>query len=138
MANVLKLAAKKALGIDSADMEELNAKLGELAQDILNQQTGTKTDFDFQNAVRQSAALGKTREANARLIEALIERQQQAVDFGDIAKEAFDKYGARGVLDMRYVPPAKGDVDTVSQPVLQDNLNIDSMTEEQLDAYLAE
>ena len=100
----IKLAAKKALGIDSANMEELNAKLGELAQDILNQQTGTKTDYDFQNAVRQSAALGKTKEANIRLIDALINRQLEAVTFGDMAKEAFDKGGVRAVLDMRFQP----------------------------------
>ena len=98
----IKLAAKKALGVDSADMEELNAKLGELAQDILNQQTGTKTDFDFQNAVRQSASLGKTPEANKRLISAIIERQNQAVLFGDQAKNAYEKGGVRAVLDMRY------------------------------------
>lgn len=104
----IKLMAKKALGIDSADMEELNAKLGELAQDILNQQTGTKTDFDFQNAVRQSASLGKTPEANARLIEALIARQEQAVRFGDMAKDAMRKGGVQGVLDLRYSAPAKG------------------------------
>lgn len=101
----IKLAAKKALGIESADMEELNAKLGELAQDILNQQTGTKTDFDFQNAVRQSAALGKTPEANVRLINALIDRQKQAVNFADQAKKAYDSGGVRAVLDMRYKPP---------------------------------
>ena len=98
----IKLAAKKALGLESSDMEELNAKLGELAQDILNQQTGTKTDFDFQNAVRQSAALGKTKEANARLINALIDRQLEAVSFGDMAKEAYEKDGVKGVLDMRF------------------------------------
>ena len=98
----IKLAAKKALGIDSADMEELNAKLGELAQDILNQQTGTKTDFDFENAVRQSAALGKTPEANARLINAMIDRQQQAIYFADQAKKAYDKGGVKAILDMRY------------------------------------
>ena len=100
----IKLAAKKALGIDSADMEELNAKLGELAQDILNQQTGTKTDFDFQNAVKQAASLGKTKEANKRLIDALIDRQLEAVSFGDMAKEAYDKNGVKGVLDMRFSP----------------------------------
>ena len=101
----IKLAAKKALGIDSADMEELNAKLGELAQDILNQQTGTKTDFDFENAVRQSASLGKSQEANSRLINALIARQQQAVYFADQARKAYDKNGVKGVLDMRYSAP---------------------------------
>lgn len=100
----IKLAAKKALGIDSADMEELNAKLGELAQDILNQQTGTKTDFDFQNAVKQAASLGKTKEANKRLIDALIDRQLEAVSFGDMAKDAYDKNGVKGVLDMRFSP----------------------------------
>lgn len=103
----IKLAAKKALGIDSADMEELNAKLGELAQDILNQQTGTKTDFDFQNAVKQAASLGKTKEANTRLIEALVDRQLEAVSFGDMAKEAYDKGGVKAVLDMRFSSPTK-------------------------------
>lgn len=112
----IKLAAKKALGIDSADMEELNAKLGELAQDILNQQTGTKTDFDFQNAVRQSAALGKTKEANIRLINALINRQIEAVNFGDQAREAFQQGGVKGVLDMRFNPESEG-VNSGVQPV---------------------
>ena len=104
----IRMLAKRALGLDSANMEELNAKLGELAQDILNQQTGTKTDFDFQNAVRQSASLGKTPEANRRLIEALIERQRQAVRFGDMAAQALQERGAQGILDLRYVPPAQG------------------------------
>lgn len=113
----IKLAAKKALGIESADMEELNAKLGELAQDILNQQTGTKTDFDFQNAVRQSASLGKTPEANVRLINALIERQQQAIYFADQAKKAYAKDGAQGVLDMRYVAPAQDNTPTGASTV---------------------
>lgn len=115
----IKLAAKKALGIDSADMEELNAKLGELAQDILNQQTGTKTDFDFQNAVRQSASLGKSPEANVRLIKALIERQQQAIYFADQAKKAYAKDGVKGVLDMRYSAPVDNSGDATgatSQP----------------------
>jgi hypothetical protein len=102
-----KLLAKKAIGVDVASEEELNAKLGELAQDILNQQTGTKTDFDFQNAVRQSASLGKTKEANKRLIEALISRQEQAVRFGDLAKEAYDQGGVRAVLDLRYTPESE-------------------------------
>lgn len=101
----IRMAAKKALGIDSSDMEELNAKLGELAQDILNQQTGTKTDFDFQNAVRQSASLGKTKEANVRLIKALIDRQLEAVNFGDMAREAYELGGVKGVLDMRFSAP---------------------------------
>lgn len=101
----IRMLAKRALGLDSANMEELNAKLGELAQDILNQQTGTKTDFDFQNAVRQSASLGKTPEANRRLIEALIERQRQAIRFGDMAIEALQQRGPQGILDLRYVPP---------------------------------
>ncbi len=102
----IKLAAKKLFGIDSSDMEVLNAALGELAQDILNQQTGTKTDFDFQNAVRQSASLGKTKEANVMLINALIERQQQAVNFADQAQQAYQNSGPKGVLDMRYNAPA--------------------------------
>ena len=104
----IRLAAKKALGLDSSSMEELNAKLGELAQDILNQQTGTKTDFDFQNAVRQSASLGKTKEANALLIDALIDRQLDAVSFGDQAREAYERDGVKGVLDMRFTPQNKG------------------------------
>lgn len=104
----ISMLAKRALGIDTANMEELNAKLGELAQDILNQQTGTKTDFDFQNAVRQSASIGKTPEANRRLIEALIERQRQAVRFGDMAAQALQERGAQGILDLRYVPPSQG------------------------------
>ena len=103
----IKMIAKRALNVDSADMEVLNAKLGELAQEILNQQTGTKTDFDFENAVRQSAALGKTPKANALLIDALIKRQEQAVNFGDQAKQAYEKYGPKGVLDMRYQQPAQ-------------------------------
>jgi len=107
----IKMVASRALGIESADMEVLNAKLGELAQDILNEQTGTKTDFDFENAVKQSAALGKTPEANAALINALIKRQQQAVNFGNQAKEAYKSSGPKGVLDMRYVaPPAQNKV----------------------------
>lgn len=103
----IKMLAKRALGVDSANMEVLNARLGELAQDILNQQTGTKTDFDFQNAVRQSASLGKTPAANALLIQALIDRQKQAIDFGNQAKKAYKRGGPQAVLDMRYQSPVE-------------------------------
>lgn len=120
----IAMIAKRTLGIEGAsNMEVLNAKLGELAQDILNQQTGTKTDFDFQNAVRQSASLGKTKEANAMLIDALIARQQEAVDFGNQAKKAFKESGVKGVLDMRFEPTT--------------TKNVADMTTEELQAELA-
>ena len=38
------------------------------------------------------------------MIDAIIERQQQAVYFGDQAKKAYENEGVRGVLDMRYTP----------------------------------
>ena len=108
-----KLYAKQLFGIDSADEEVLNAKLGALAQDILNQQTGTKTDFDFKNAVAQAASLGKTQAANIALIQAIIDRQNQAIRLGDQARKAYSKSGAKGVLDMRYEPQQP-----VAQPVM--------------------
>ena len=102
----ISMIAKRVLGFEgAANMEVLNAQLGELAQDILNQQTGTKTDFDFENAVKQAASLGKTNEANAMLIDALINRQQEAVDFGNQAKKAYKESGVKGILDMRYQLP---------------------------------
>lgn len=99
------LAVGKYLGFDVSDQETLNAALMGLAQDILNQQTGTKTDFDFKVAVEQAASIGKSPKANMALIQALIDRQERAVQFGDMAAEAMQKGGAQGVLNMRYEPP---------------------------------
>ena len=99
-----KLMAKKVLGLDVATDEALNAKLMGLAQDILNQQTGTKTDFDFQVAVEQAASLGKSPQANVMLINGLIERQENAMRFGDLAREAYQTGGPKAILDLRFAP----------------------------------
>jgi len=103
-----KMMGKKYLGLDVSSDEAFNAELMGLAQDILNQQTGTKTDFDFRVAVEQSASMGKTPEANVMLINALIQRQQDAVRFGDLAREAMQRGGAQAVLDLRFTPETQG------------------------------
>lgn len=96
-----KMIAKKYLGMDVSSDETLNAELMGLAQDILNQQTGTKTDFDFQVAVKQAASLGKSPEANVALINALIARQEAAIKFGDMAQEALQRGGPQAVMGLR-------------------------------------
>jgi hypothetical protein len=87
---------------DVTDHQVLNAKLMGLAQDILAQQTGTKTDFDFQVAVEQVANMGNTPEANKLLIDELLKRQRKAVRFGEQVKSAYEEGGAQGVLDAQY------------------------------------
>lgn len=103
-----KMMGKRLFGMDVATDEALNAKLMGLAQDILNQQTGTKTDFDFQVAVEQAASMGKSPEANIMLINSLIDRQESALRFGDMAREAMQQGGPQAVLDLRFTPETSG------------------------------
>lgn len=108
------LTAKMLFGVDVNDQVVLNAELMGLAQDILNQQTGTKTDFDFQVAVAQSASLDKPQEANIKLINAMIKRQEEAMLFGDQAREVYDPADPAKLLEMRF-SPTKQDIELADQ-----------------------
>lgn len=99
------MVVKRALGFDVSNAEELRARLGALAQEILNEQSGTKTDFDFKNAVKQAANMGNTNAGNAALLQALIRRDQETIAWADQVNKAYRGQNYQGILETRYTPP---------------------------------
>lgn len=94
-----KLAeAKSILGpfiplLNIEDEQVMQSEITAFVLDTLNEQSGTKTDFDFKKAAEASASLGKSTEANKRILDILIqnldrasEEEDQFVNFVDIEK----------------------------------------------------
>jgi hypothetical protein len=94
-----KLAeAKSILGpfiplLNIEDEQVMQSEITAFVLDTLNEQSGTKTDFDFKKAAEASASLGKSTKANKRILDILIqnldrasEEENQFVNFVDIEK----------------------------------------------------
>lgn len=67
-------------GLDVGDEQVMQAQITQFVLDTLAQQSGTKTDFDFQKAEEASASLGKTTEANKAILDILIKNLDRTIE----------------------------------------------------------
>lgn len=67
-------------GLDVSDEQVMQAQITQFVLDTLAQQSGTKTDFDFQKAEEASASLGKTTEANKAILDILIKNLDRTIE----------------------------------------------------------
>lgn len=81
-------------GLDTSDEEVMQSQITQFVLDTLNQQTGTKTDFDFKKASEASASLGKTTAANKQILDILIKNLDRTIDEQNQFKQ-FSKQGGK-------------------------------------------
>ena len=79
-------------GLDTSDEEVMQSQITQFVLDTLNQQTGTKTDFDFKKASEASASLGKTTAANKQILDILIKNLDRTID----EQNQFKQFGKQG------------------------------------------
>lgn len=67
-------------GLDVSNEQVMQSQITQFVLDTLNQQSGTKTDFDFKKASEASASLGKTTEANKAILDILIKNLDRSIE----------------------------------------------------------
>lgn len=114
-------------GLDISDEQFMQSQITQFVLDTLNEQTGTKTDFDFKKAEEASAAFGKTSKANKMILDILIKNLDRSIDEG----EQFNLYDAEEKDPLKFIyKPKKKKKEATGQE------DFSAMSDEELAEYL--
>jgi hypothetical protein len=90
---------KNTFGFDASGFENADAAVFTAAKEVLSQETGTKTDFDFTATVDTLANSGRHKEANRLIIERLRRNAQYDIE----NSRAFNRWRNKGNDPLDYV-----------------------------------